>query len=45
MSIFSLQDVVDTLTAEGIDAAAIMRRYVVLLKEAGHEFPVNYPIN
>lgn len=31
--------------AEGIDAAAIMRRYVVLLKEAGHEFPVNYPIN
>lgn len=30
---------------EGIDGKAIMRRYITLLKEAGHDFPATYPIN
>ncbi len=31
--------------AESIDAKKIMRRYVEILKEAGHKFPVNYPLD
>lgn len=30
---------------EGIDGKAIMRRYIELLAERGHDFPVDYPIN
>ncbi len=30
---------------EGIDGMAIMRRYVELLAEAGHKFPVDFPLN
>ncbi len=32
------------INAFGINGTAIMRRYMVLLEEAGHEFPVRYPI-
>jgi TRAP-type C4-dicarboxylate transport system substrate-binding protein len=28
----------------GIDGTTIMRRYIVLLEQAGHKFPVSYPI-
>ena len=29
----------------GIDGTQIMRRYIELLNEAGHKFPVDYPID
>lgn len=32
------------ITAFGIDGSTIMRRYIRLLEQAGHTFPVDYPI-
>jgi C4-dicarboxylate-binding protein DctP len=33
------------INALGIDGTTIMRRYIALLEEAGHKFPVSYPID
>lgn len=33
------------INAFGIDGTTIMRRYIALLEQAGHKFPVSYPID